>query len=32
MLIIFNGNLRHRPTIMNGKGLRKSIVIQFERL
>jgi len=32
MLVIFDGNLSHRPTIMNGKGLRKSIVIQFERL
>ncbi len=32
MLVIFNGNLMHRATIMNGSGIRKSIVIQFERL
>ena len=32
MLVIFNGNLMHRATIMNGTGIRKSIVIQFERL
>jgi hypothetical protein len=32
MLVIFNGNLTHRATIMNGNGIRKSIVIQFERL
>ncbi len=32
MLVIFNGKLMHRATIMNGSGVRKSIVIQFERL
>jgi hypothetical protein len=32
MLVIFNGNLTHRATVMNGSGIRKSIVIQFERL
>ncbi len=32
MLVIFSGHLTHRPTIMNGNGIRKSIVIQFQRL
>jgi hypothetical protein len=32
MLVIFNGNLIHRVTMMNGYGVRKCIVIQFERL
>jgi hypothetical protein len=32
MLVIFNGNLTHRVTKMNGNGIRKSIVIQFQRL
>ncbi len=32
MLVMFSGNLTHRPTTMNGIGIRKSIVIQFERL
>jgi len=32
MLVIFNGNLVHRVTKMNGSGIRKCIVIQFRRL
>ncbi len=32
MLVIFNGNLQHRATPMDGTGVRKSIVIQFQRL
>ncbi len=32
MLVIFNGNLTHRVTMMNGHGIRKCIVIQFERV
>jgi len=32
MLVIFNGNLTHRVTKMNGHGIRKCIIIQFERL
>ncbi len=32
MLVIFNGNLTHRVTMMDGIGIRKCIVIQFERL
>ncbi len=32
MLVIFNGNLTHRATMMNGYGTRKCIVIQFQRL
>lgn len=32
MLVIFNGNLKYRETPMDGNGILKSIVIQFERL
>jgi hypothetical protein len=32
MLVIFNGNLTHRVTLMNGTGIRKCVVIQFKRL
>jgi hypothetical protein len=32
MLVVFNGNLTHRATTMYGIGVRKSIVIQFERI
>lgn len=31
-VILFNGNIQHRATLMNGKGVRKSIVIMFERI
>ncbi len=32
MMIIFNGDLEHRVTNMNGIGERKCIVIQFKRI
>ena len=32
MLVIFNGNISYRVTKMDGNGIRKCIVIQFERL
>lgn len=32
MLVIFNGNLNYRETPMDGNGIRKSIVIQFQRI
>jgi hypothetical protein len=32
MLVVFNGNLTHRATTMYGTGVRKSIVIQFQRI
>ena len=32
MLVIFNGNKTHRVTTMDGHGVRKCMVLQFERL